>query len=542
MKGLLLLAAFRMVVLPVQFQDREFAADRSELEAQTAAAEAYFNHQFGTERGFRFDLAPVRTLPKNVAYYGENRSGKRDARLEEAVRDACTLSDADVDFSLYDNDGDGAVDGILLLTPGPGEEESGNPSDLWSRKDELSALSKAISLDGKRIDRFAVCPEGRPGIFCHEFGHLLGLPDFYDTDGDDSGGQTPGLWDSALMDKGCLLDPPPPFNALDFNILGLGRCDTLSTGRYDLQPLASTRRYLYAPTDKPDEYFLFEGRDGGLLVYHVDRSDNPAGYAPQYETELSARERWDYGLVNNNPAHPCARLIPANPDATAFSAVPFPQPGLDCFGSDTPARFRSWSGRSGGLALTGIRPDGKGGVTFDVIAPIVLTDVTVYQDAALVRWNCDPTLTGIEGFDIRWTDGEESFSAEAAPDANCFTLERLRPQTGYSFSITVRNASSARYSVSDRFVTKMYRTGSYPYIYLNNTTRNLDGSFPHGTRLPLRVFNATEVEQVRWFFEGVRIETDGDGGFTLRRSGLLKAEILHTDGTSEVIVKQIVVL
>ena len=88
----------------------------------------------------------------------------------------------------------------------------------------------------------------------------------------------------------------------------------------------------------------------------------------------------------------------------------------------------------------------------------------------------------------------------------------------------------------------MYRGGSYPYIYLNNTTRNVDGSFPLGTRIPLRVFNATDVEQIRWFFDGVRIQADGDGGFTLRRSGLLKAEILHTDGTSELIVKQITVL
>ena len=542
MKGLLLLAAFRMVVLPVQFQDREFSASRSELEAQTAAAEAYFNRQFGGEREFRFDLAPVVTLPKNLSYYGENHSGQRDARLEEAVREACSRSDAEVDFALYDLDGDGAVDGVLLLTPGPGEEESGVTGDLWSRMDELSAIGKVITLDGKRIDRFAVCPQGRPGIFCHEVGHLLGLPDFYDTDGEDSGGKTAGLWDSALMDEGCRMDPPPPFNALDFNLLGIGKCDTLATGHYVLEPLAAARTYLYAPTDKPDEYFLFESRDGGLLVYHVDRSDNPAGFAPQYETELSARERWDFGLVNNNPEHLCARLIPADPDATDFSRVPFPQPGLNCFGSDTPARFRSWSGRSGGLALTGIRPDGNGGVEFDVIAPIVLTDVTVYQDAALVRWKCDPSLTGIEGFELRWTDGNDSFSAEEGPDATCFTLERLQPQTGYSFSVTVRNSERERFSVSDRFVTKMYRGGSYPYIYLNNTTRNLDGSFPHGTRIPLRVFNATDVEQVRWFFDGVRIQTDGDGGFTLRRSGLLKAEILHTDGTSEIIVKQIVVL
>lgn len=542
MKELLLLAVFRMVVLPVQFQDREFSSTRPELEAAVTAAQDYFNRQFGEQETFRFDLAPVLTLSRGHAYYGENHSGRRDIRLDEAVREACQLADAGVDFSQYDNNGDGAVDGILILTPGPGEEESGTVTDIWSRKDELSSFNKAMSLDGKRIDCFAVCPEGRTGIFCHEFGHILGLPDFYDTDGEESGGLTRALWGRFLMDEGCRQDDPPSLNALEFNLLGLGRCDTLATGHHQLSPLAVSRRYLYAPADVMDEYFLFEARDGGLLVYHIDRSDNPAGFSPQHETDVTARERWKYGLVNNHPDHPCAYLVPADPAATDFSAVPFPQPGLESFGSDTPARFRSWSGRSGGLALTDIRPDGSGGVSFDVIAPIVLTDVTIYQDAALVRWKCDASLSGIQGYDIFWTDGKESFHEEAGPEAVCYTLERLQPQTGYSFSVTVLLAGQERYSVSDRFITKMYRGGSFPYIYLNNTARNIDGSFPHGSRIPLRVFNATGVVQVRWYFDGAPIRTDADGAYTLRRSGLLKAKILYEDGTSEVIVKQITVL
>jgi hypothetical protein len=108
--------------------------------------------------------------------------------------------------------------------------------------------------------------------------------------------------------------------------------------------------------------------------------------------------------------------------------------------------------------------------------------------------------------------------------------------------VTVRLEGQERYSVSERFVTKMYRAGSYPYIYLNNTTRNTDGSFPRGARIPLRVFNATGVAEVHWFFDGTRIGTDADGGYSLRRSGLLKAEILYEDGSTEVIVKQITVL
>ena len=92
------------------------------------------------------------------------------------------------------------------------------------------------------------------------------------------------------------------------------------------------------------------------------------------------------------------------------------------------------------------------------------------------------------------------------------------------------------------FVTKVYRGGTYPYIYLSNVPRGSDGSFPPGSKIPLRVFNATDVQEVRWSLNGMRIAPEADGNYTLRRSGTLKAEIVHTDGTSEVIIKQINVL
>ena len=91
-------------------------------------------------------------------------------------------------------------------------------------------------------------------------------------------------------------------------------------------------------------------------------------------------------------------------------------------------------------------------------------------------------------------------------------------------------------------MTKVYREGTYPYIYFNNTQRNLDGSFPAGSKIPLRVFNATAVEEVRWSLDGRRITPEADGNYTLVRSGTLAAQILHTDGTTETIYKQITVL
>ncbi len=537
----LLLSVFRMIILPVEFQDRAFDATPAQLEASVKQAEQYFNRQFGGQTTFEFTLAPVTTLPEATAYYGANYSDRKDIHLPDAVRDACTQRQGDVNYSLYDNDSDGSVDNVFLLTAGPGEIDGAGESAIWPQQGWLSATGTPLTIRSKHIDRFAVCPEGHLGVFCHEFGHVLGLADLYDTDGEDSGGLVRGFWGTSLMDEGCRQATPPDFGALELELLGLGRCEALAPGHYELAPLASSHRYLKATTDKEEEFFLFECRDGALYICHIDRSDNPAGRSPRQDREVTAAERWTLGEVNNNPDHPCARLLPADPAATSISAVPYPQPGFDAFGSDSPTPMRAWNGRTPGLALTGIHPTADGGVAFDVIRPLTLTEFSVYQDAAVVRWQVSDALKDIRGYVVSWTDGTDTTLRELGPEATSYTLEHLLPRTGYSVTVQVRADGQTRYSLSGSFVTKAYREGTYPYIYLSNTRRNADGSFPLGSKIPLRVFNATEVEEVRWTLNGTLITPEADGNYTLRRSGRLAAQIFHTDGTTETIYKMITV-
>ena len=530
----LLLGVFRMIVLPVEFQDRPFTTTPEQQAALVQQAEDYFNRQFN-ENAFEFELGPGVTLGHPMAYYGANYSDRKDIRIQDAVREACNKLKDEIDFTPYDNDGDGAVDNVFLLVAGPGEQESGDENDIWPQCNRLSANGGVLTIKGKRIDAFAVSPEGAAGIFCHEFGHVLGLPDLYDTDGAGSGGTTPGLWRTSLMDEGCRLAKIPDFGAPEFELLGLGTCDPLLPGHYELAPLPEGRRYLKAPTDKEDECFLFAAGPEGLYVYHLDKSDNPAGGG------LTARDRWERGGVNDAPEHPCLRLLPADPEGEG-ARLAFPQAGFDSFGSDTPSAFRSWSGRASGLALTGIQRLPEGGVAFDVVEPLRLTDVSVWQDAAVVRWQLNPALEGVQGYTVSWTDGEQEWTLELGPDAQSGTLEGLQPQTGYRFTVQVRTSERDRYSVGGSFVTKVHRGGTYPYIYLNNVPRGSDGSFPPGSKIPLRVFNATDVQEVRWTLNGLTIRPEADGNYTLRRSGTLKAEIVHTDGTTEVIIKEINVL
>jgi M6 family metalloprotease-like protein len=117
---------------------------------------------------------------------------------KEAILDADA---AGVNFANYDNDGDGYVDGVMIFHQGRGKEESGNNTDIWSHRWCLSCAGlTAPVLDGVTVDDYAMQPEmvgtnmisiGTPA---HEFGHVLGLPDLYDTDG-----STEGIGEHGLM-------------------------------------------------------------------------------------------------------------------------------------------------------------------------------------------------------------------------------------------------------------------------------------------------------------------------------------------------------
>jgi M6 family metalloprotease-like protein len=116
---------------------------------------------------------------------------------------AAQLSDLTVDYSLFDNDGpdgvpnsgddDGFVDAFTVIHSGLGAEESGSIHDIWSHASYINYITNDPRYGGGfiHVDRYTMQPEERLtaegdtlitgiSVICHEYGHVLGLPDFYD--------------------------------------------------------------------------------------------------------------------------------------------------------------------------------------------------------------------------------------------------------------------------------------------------------------------------------------------------------------------------
>lgn len=226
-------------------------------------------------------------------------------------REAISACDGAVDFSRFDRDSDGYVDMLWIVHAGPGGETTGRRRDLWSITSRASSgwsngspaetndLVPGSPLQHIRIDRFTILPElssYRPGqlceigVYCHEFGHTLGLPDLYDTSA--LGGAAnvgPGNW--SLMSTGAYggngYTPESPSHLGAWPLVWLGWANRLRPTQDTtlvLPPVAdggSVLDFWFQGEDSP-EHFLIETRvrdkfdrdleEEGLLITQVDES------------------------------------------------------------------------------------------------------------------------------------------------------------------------------------------------------------------------------------------------------------------------------
>lgn len=332
-----------------------------------------------------FDVYGPVMLPNEMAYYGKNRSGQgTDIRPELALFDACVILADQVDFSIYDADGDGFVDMTLFYYAGYSEAEGASTNTIWPHQYTVQASSsneaRNTRFNGKRLGNYFCTAELKGtqgtkqcgiGPTCHEFSHSLGLPDFYDTDYEKNG-ECAGLTSFSLMDGGCYLNEsrtPPYLNAEERVMLGWMAEEEvldLTSGTVSFPAIQNNVAYIsYCSVE--GEYYLYECRDAsgwdaylpeGMLIYHADKSrDHRVGNTTAYDLW----NNWRYSnAINAYGNHPCFYVVPAaDPNNFNYkgSLSRWVFPGASNVKSFSP---KDWDGNSCGVSLSSISyADGK---------------------------------------------------------------------------------------------------------------------------------------------------------------------------------------
>ena len=187
----------RVIVVLVDFSDKHMTQTRQHLsgsvllagQAEEERARILSRRDARPDRspGRRRRAAPVATDAQRAYAHGASGMGSAAPNAQTMAFDAVTAADPTVDFTPYDNDGNGFVDAFIVIHAGPGAEVTGSQDDIWSHKWVLPSGARAV--DHTKIYAYLTVPEDcKIGVCAHELGHLLfGFPDLYDTDSSSEG-------------------------------------------------------------------------------------------------------------------------------------------------------------------------------------------------------------------------------------------------------------------------------------------------------------------------------------------------------------------
>lgn len=332
----------------------------------------YFFAQSYSQLNLTFDLQFVQ-LSENCEKYRSWDKGYGDAEDDDEnsqylVQDIMeVLKTRDIDWSLYDWNGDGYVNQLVIVYAGKGMNDGGGKNSIWPHQWWLSEHLKdhqpdvycdpvKVNYSDKDylVDCYCAIEElgvtyASFGTICHEYSHCFGLPDFYY-----GSTKNVGSWD--LMDYGnyngggyC----PSGYSAHERMLMGWLDITELSEPSVinDLGSLEEqSRAYLIRNDGYANEYYIVENRQqtgwdqslpsSGIVIFHIDYDEDVwknglpnTPYQKRYtifpannKTSISYESYWAYPYNENNAltneSAPASTLLHENVDATLFMSKP----------------------------------------------------------------------------------------------------------------------------------------------------------------------------------------------------------------------------
>ena len=305
----------RQLVVLASFQDQDFLEDHEAVLQKwdkifnrehydegkfVGSVHDYFMAQSYGQLNLLFDLVLVELPDERYKYRSTYSHDENSQYMVDDIVDV--LLARDIDWHLYDWDGDAFIDQMLIIYAGQGMNAGGGTNTIWPHQWWLSQhLNQETAEPTDRRGFRTVTEGGREyyvdcycclqeyveddspstpfGTICHEYSHCFGLPDFYF-----NGGKVVGDWD--LMDSG-------NFNGQGFRPCNYSAHEKMLMGWLTPIELTSpvTITDMPALTDEPvayfirnegseNEYYFVENRQqtgwdeslpgSGIVVFHID--------------------------------------------------------------------------------------------------------------------------------------------------------------------------------------------------------------------------------------------------------------------------------
>ena len=319
---------FKGLVILVNWNDRQFTMDNPQEFYQKLTSEKNYQDDSktnypvsitGSARDYfcdnsmgifdpTFDVVGPITINYSCEYpkpkdSNGNVNANYFSRMCNVIKASLDGVNSTVNFADYDMNNDGYIDIVYFIFAGYGSYVQGNNINyIWPHANDYTGLSSwqtgIPSYDGKKFGRYACSVEVQDyeslaaqhvwydgiGTICHEFSHVLGLADHYDTDYEENGqAPTAGAYD--VMDNGADHNyglTPVGYNVFERYQLGFIEPQELTAGDYQLESLNTSNQGFMVKTSKNNQEFYIENRQKtgwdtylpghGLLVWRADTS------------------------------------------------------------------------------------------------------------------------------------------------------------------------------------------------------------------------------------------------------------------------------